>query len=126
MMAGDFGLKNDEPVTSQVATELIGSIKPRIAPRGPVNLAEIDRVATSAGFTSREPSAAPPPATELYATPKRKKKAPEPTTPLSMRLRISVHRRFRDWADDRKLSYPEALEKLLDANEVLERLEGQR
>jgi hypothetical protein len=40
-----------------------------------------------------------------------------------MRVPRSIHVRFRDFADERKLSYPDALEKLLDNNEVLERLE---
>jgi hypothetical protein len=47
-------------------------------------------------------------------TPRRKKNIPEMMTPLSMRLRRSVHVRFIEFADERNLSYPDALEALLD------------
>jgi hypothetical protein len=52
--------------------------------------------------------------TPALGTPRRKRNAPEMMTPLSMRLRRSVHVLFIEFADERKLSYPEALEALLD------------
>lgn len=124
-MAGDFGFKNDEsaPTKPQVSTNLLAHIKPRTAPRPSINIAESDRAAESVGFSSREPSSARPPVAEVYGTPRRQKRTPEPTTAISMRVPRSIHVRFRDFADERKLSYPEALEKLLDNNEILERLE---
>ena len=118
-MATDFGLKlKDEP---QVAADLLSSVKPRTSSRSTSNAAESDRVAAAAGFTSREPSAAIPVAP--YATPRRQKRPPEIRTPLSMMVPRSVHVRFRDFADERNLSYPEAIEKLLDDSELLQRLE---
>jgi hypothetical protein len=53
-------------------------------------------------------------AAESYATPRRKKSTPEVMTPLSMRLRRSVHVRFIEYADEKRLSYPDALEDLLN------------
>jgi hypothetical protein len=121
----DFGLKNDEPSPAKphVAPDLLASIKPRSAPRPSINVAESDRLAATAGFTSREPSHLAVDPREIYGTPRRAKREPEPMTPLSMKLRRSLHKRFRDFADERKLSYPEALEKLLNDSEILERLE---
>ena len=118
-MASDFGLKLDE--APHVATDLISSVKPRTSSRSTINTAESDRVAGAAGFTSREPSAAV--AVAPYATPRRQKRPPEVRTPLSMSVPRSVHVRFRDFADERNLSYPDALEKLLNDSELLQRLE---
>jgi hypothetical protein len=52
--------------------------------------------------------------TPALGTPRRKKNIPEMMTPLSMRLRRSVHVRFIEFADGRNLSFPAALEALLD------------
>jgi hypothetical protein len=49
-----------------------------------------------------------------FATPRRKRNVPEVMTPLSMRLRRSVHVRFIEFADEKDLSYPDALEALLN------------
>jgi hypothetical protein len=63
-------------------------------------------------------------AAESYATPRRKKSALEVMTPLSMRLRRSVHVRFIEYADEKHLSYPDALEDLL--NKTLQRKSSKR
>lgn len=63
-------------------------------------------------------------AAESYATPRRKKSDPEVMTPLSMRLRRSVHVRFIEYADEKRLSYPDALEDLL--NKTLQRRSSKR
>ena len=120
----DFGLKADDsvPVKPAVNTNLLASIKPWTTPRPTVNIAESDKVAATAGFTSREPV----PSGEVYVRPLRQKRKPEQTSSLSMRLPVSIHLRFRDFADNLKLSYPAALEKLLDDNEVLSRLTSER
>jgi hypothetical protein len=127
-MASDFGLMSDESVLQkpQVATDLISSIKPRTTPRSSVNLAESDRIAVSAGFTSREPSISPEQIEAVYATPRRKRRAPEPKTPFSTMLRKSLHERLRDFADRRNMSYPDVIETLLNDSEQLERLQMSR
>ncbi|MBB5063927.1 hypothetical protein [Granulicella mallensis] len=63
-------------------------------------------------------------AAESYSTPRRNKSAPEVMTPLSMRLRRSVHVRFIEYADEKRLSYPDALEDLL--NKTLQRRSSKR
>jgi len=123
----EFGLKSADPTPAkpEVTTSLLAGIRPRTTPRAALNIEESDRVAATAGFTSREPS----PATILdsadYATPLRRKRKPEPLTSLSMRLPRSIHERFRDFADGLNIPYPEALEKLLNDSEVLSRLQRQ-
>jgi hypothetical protein len=120
----DFGLNLDETQKKpEVSTDLLASIKPRSSSRVNVDIAESDRNATSAGFRSRESVPAVFPEEVNYMTPRRRKRKPEPTTPLSMRPPRSVHARFRDYADRLKISYPEALEKLLDDSDTLARLE---
>jgi hypothetical protein len=110
----DFGLSdatNGRNKTDHRA--LIDSIKPRAEGELKVDVKESDKAAESAGYNSRE--AKPPVDTSAaFATPRRKKSVPEVMTPLSMRLRRSVHVRFIEFADERNLSYPEALELLLN------------
>jgi hypothetical protein len=121
---GDFGLKLDETQKKpEVAKDLLAGMKPRASSRSNVDLAESDRNAVSAGFRSRESVPAVFSDPGNYMTPRRRKREPEPTTPLSMRPPRSVHARFRDYADGLKISYPEALEKLLDESETLARLQ---
>lgn len=120
-MAGDFGLNLNETETPHVAVDLISAVKPRPITRSREGTAESDRLAGTVGFTSREPT--PAAAIAPYATPRRVKRQSEVMTPLSMRVPRSVHVRFRDFADDRKLSYPDALEKLLNDSELLQRIE---
>jgi len=120
----DFGLTPEEPhKKSEVSADLLAGIKPRVSSRTHVDIAESDRSAASAGFRSRESVPAVLPDPVNYLTPRRRKRDPEPTTPLSFRPPRSVHARFRDYADDHKYSYPEALEKLLDESETLARLQ---
>jgi hypothetical protein len=113
----DFGLKPDAPPTTapKIATDLLAGIKPRAVSRTNLNLEESDKAAERIGFTSREPK----PAAVIDEPQRRRRRKPEPTSPLSMRLRNSIHARFIDYAEARNLSYPAALELLLDESERL-------
>lgn len=122
-MAMDFGLKREDLASEspQVATDLISAVKPRTSPRTIVSPSESDRLASESGFKSREPAPLVP--ADAYLTPRKKKRRQEVTTPLSMRVPRSVHVRFLEYSEARVLSYPAALEKLLNESEVLQRLE---
>ena len=117
----DFGLSNETNAPKQEVdlTLLAAAIKPRQTRQ--INLGESDRSAAANGFTSREPAAPPP---ELYIRPVKKQVRHEQRTTLSFKPRASVHLRFNDYALKYKLSNPDALEKLLDDAELLERLQA--
>jgi hypothetical protein len=126
----DFGLKADVS-TENTATagkpglpmDLIAAVKPRAVGRAVVDIAESDRAAASLGFVSREAGQPVESTTRVL----RKRRAPEDTSPLALRLRVSVHKRFLDYADKHGgLSYPAALERLLTESEALERIQGQK
>ena len=119
----DFGLKADEPATPkpQVNVGLISSIKPRVSPRPIPHMAESDKAAEASGFTSREPG----PKFEPYIRPARRKRKQEQTYPLSMRAPVSILQRFIAYAERHKLSYPFALERLLEESESLAAIRGE-
>jgi hypothetical protein len=122
-----FGLNDDAntPAVSsaQVTTDLIANIKPRPAPRPAANIAESDKAAAAAGFTSREPAAK---TTLPYDRPTRRKRKLEQCYPLSMRTPVSILERFIRYAEEHKLSYPLALESLLDESDKLANLRAGR
>jgi len=120
----DFGLKSEEPAVPkpQVNVSLLSNIKPREAPRPTSHVAESDRAAEATGFTSREPG----PKFEPYIRPARRKRKQEQTYPLSMRAPVSILQRFIAYAERHKLSYPFALERLLDESESLATMRGER
>jgi len=117
----DFGLSPDKtPPKPEVDLSLLAAaIKPR--PVRLINVGESDRSAAANGFTSREPAVEAP---ELYIRPVKKQVRHEQRTTLSFKPRASVHLRFNDYALKYKLSNPDALEKLLDDAELLERLQA--
>ena len=117
----DFGLSNENNAPKQEVdlTLLAAAIKPRQARQ--INVGESDRGAAANGFTSREPVLNPP---ELYIRPVKKQVRHEQRTTLSFKPRASVHLRFNDYALKYRLSNPDALEKLLDDAELLERLQA--
>ena len=120
----DFGLKREEPAVPkpQVDVDLISSIKPRESRHPITNIAESDRVAEAAGFTSREPG----PKFEPYIRPARQKRKHEQTYPLSMRAPVSILQRFIAYAEKHKLSYPFELERLLEESESLAMMRGEK
>jgi len=111
-----FGLIPDPPIEqkkTQLATDLLAGIKPRTAvvtQRPP--LQESDKSAQAAGFTSREP-------VQRVATgrPTRRRRKQEESYALSMRCPASVLERFIAYAEKYRLSYPLALEQLLDESD---------
>lgn len=121
-MIKEFGLGIDDPIATpsapaapSVATELLSGLRPRIAARPQSPLIESDENAKKAGFTSREPNSAA--VVSSYTRPTRQRRKQEQTFPLSMRTPESILRRFIAYAEKHKLSYPLALEKLLDESE---------
>ena len=120
-----FGLNPEPDETApkpQVAKDLIANLVPRKSPRPISNLAESDKAAADAGFTSRDPSSKP----QTYVRPTRRRRTPEQSYPLSMRTPVSILERFIAYAEERKLSYPLALESLLDDSQELARIRGER
>ncbi len=122
-MGKDFGLDlvDEEAEKPQISSQLLSAVRPRSSPRPIVDTRESDRKAAESGFTSREPVALAP--TEAYLTPRKQRRKQEVTTPLSMRVPRSVHVRFLEFSEEHVLSYPRALEKLLNDSELLKRLE---
>jgi len=121
----DFGLKseqNDEPLENTQSTvdlTLLSKIQPR-SPTRPrsIEVAESDKIAEASGFTSREAG----PVVEPYIRPKRTKRQLEQLYPISMRAPVSVLQRFIAYAERHHLSYPLALERLLNESVTLENL----
>jgi hypothetical protein len=118
----DFGLKsetneNPEKQKPTIDLTLLSKIQPR-SPSHPrsVDVAESDKMAEASGFTSREAS----PQVEPYIRPKRAKRKLEQLYPISMRAPVSVLQRFIAYAEKHHLSYPLALERLLDESLMLE------
>ena len=112
-----FGL-TPEPDSSEpkakVSTDLLADFEPRKVSRPAPDLSESDRAAKAAGFTSREPVSIP------YERPtRRNRRPPEQSHPLSIRTPDSILRRFIAYADERNMSYSQALESLLNDSDRL-------
>ena len=112
-----FGLLDDE--SSALPQQRDTTISERIATfppvrsRGPVDVAAIDAAAAPHGFVSREMSES----AETRQAGRRRRAVPsEPTRHLAIRLNESAYERFVAYADRCKLTYHEALIRLLDSN----------
>lgn len=84
---------------------------PPVRSRGAVDLAAMDAAAASHGFVSRESSAV----RESGAGRRRRAVPSEPTRHLAIRLTEPAYDRFVAYADRHRLTYHEALIRLLDA-----------
>ena len=110
-----FGLieesDDDGTQTEQSLSEKLASFPPA-APKHRIDLAAADAAAAPHGFVSREPTVfvpAPSPA------PRRRRFTPvEPTRHLAIRLSASQYARFVAYADRHKLTYHDALGRLLE------------
>jgi hypothetical protein len=113
-MSGKFGLMDDgddavEPPRGKI--DLSGFA--RVQKRSPVDLVEVDAAAAAHGFVSRE---VPPVLTETPASGRRRRAVPsEPARHLAVRMVQSQYDRFVAYADRYKLTYHDAITKLLDA-----------
>jgi hypothetical protein len=111
-----FGLLDDEdppatPARNPSLSDRIASFPP-IRSRGSVDFAAIDAAAAPHGFVSRE---AAPGAHDNRASGRRRRAIPsEPTRHLAIRLNESAYERFVAYADRYKLTYHEALIRLLE------------
>jgi hypothetical protein len=77
---------------------------PPSAPRSPINLSEVDAAAAPHGFVSREPRVGR----------KRRTLASEPKRHFSFMMPASQYDRFIAYADRHRLTYHEAISRLLD------------
>ncbi len=111
-----FGLLEDDDAesnTSRATTigDRIATFSP-VKPRGNLDLAAIDAAAASHGFVSRDSSEQ----TEASVMRRRRRAVPsEPTRHLAIRLNSSAYNRFVAYADRYKLTYHDALVRLLDS-----------
>jgi hypothetical protein len=113
-MSSKFGLMDD---ADEINRESEGKIDlsgfAPVQKRSPIDLAEVDAAAAPHGFVSRE---AAPVATETAAPGRRRRAVPaEPTRHLAVRMVVSQYDRFVVYADRHKLTYHDAIKKLLDA-----------
>ncbi len=84
---------------------------PPVRPRGAIDLAAVDSAAAQHGFVSRELSVS----REAQAMGRRRRAVPsEPTRHLAIRLNESAYERFVAFADRHKLTYHEALIRLME------------
>lgn len=110
-MADKFGLGLDEPESASQSqgtgpslASMISTL-PNPKPRPVVSIQQLDAAAAPHGFTSRENK----------VVQRRRIPGNEPSKHLAMRLKVSDYKRFQDYADENRLSYPEAFRKLMDA-----------
>lgn len=112
-----FGLLDDEasapkPQPSTTISDRIAAFPP-IRSRGLVDLQAMDAAAATHGFISRDPSGEREPSRDG----RRRRAIPtEPTRHLAIRLTTSAYERFVAYADQHKLTYHEALIRLLDVS----------
>lgn len=83
---------------------------PPMFPKHRIDVAEMDQAAASHGFVSRE---ALPIEQEVQGR-RRRVAALEPSRHLAMRVPVSQYKRFVAYADRHKLTYHDALARLLD------------
>jgi hypothetical protein len=113
-MSSKFGLIDDD---DNVAERSEGKIDlsgfAPVRKRHPIDLAEADAAAAPHGFVSRE---AAPVVTEAATHGRRRRAVPsEPVRHLAVRMVQSQYDRFVGYADRYKLTYHDAITKLLDA-----------
>jgi hypothetical protein len=114
-MRSKFGLiddADDAVVRPEGKIDLSGFAP--VQKRSPINFAEVDAAAAPHGFVSRE---AGPVANDAITTHGRRRRAvpAEPTRHLAVRMVQSQYDRFVGYADRYKLTYHDAITKLLDA-----------
>ncbi len=108
-----FGLLDDTVPTQEQPSSTISdriAAFPPVRSRGLIDFAAIDAAAAPHGFTSRESA-------QTHETPsgRRRRALPsEPTRHLAIRLSESAYHRFVAYADRQKVTYHEALIRLLD------------
>ena len=103
--ADDLALKAEPSLSERLASF------PPAAPKHRIDLAAVDAAAAPHGFISRE-SGASMPATPTSS--RRRRLTPvEPTRHLAIRLTASQYDRFVAYADKHKLTYHDALSRLL-------------
>jgi hypothetical protein len=113
-MSSKFGLIDD---TDDVAERSEGKIDlsgfAPVRKRAPIDLAAVDAAAAPHGFVSREAVHA---IAEAATHSRRRRALPsEPTRHLAVRMVQSQYDRFVGYADRYKLTYHDAIKKLLDA-----------
>lgn len=102
---------SDEPTASESFAEKLASF-PVAAPKHRIDVAAADAAAAPHGFTSREPG--PSSAATAPSISRRRRIVPvEPTRHLAIRLTTTQYDRFVAYADRHKLTYHDALTKLL-------------
>ena len=114
-MSSKFGLIDDaEEVVEQTDGKIDLSGFAPVQKRSPIDLAEVDAAAAPHGFVSRE---AVPVVPAAAATRGRRRRAvpAEPTRHLAVRMVQSQYDRFVGYADRYKLTYHDAINRLLDA-----------
>jgi hypothetical protein len=117
MERNKFGLMDDDVSESSGASQTLSeklTAFPAVRARAPIDLAAVDAAAAPHGFVSREATSSP-----VQAVPhgRRRRAVPVPTEPtrhLAIRLVESQYNRFLAYADLHKLTYHDALKKLLD------------
>jgi hypothetical protein len=113
-MSSKFGLMDepdDDVKRSEGKIDLSG-FSP-VQKRAPIDLAEVDAAAAPHGFVSRE---AAPVVAEAAMSGRRRQAVPsQPTRHLAVRMVKSQYDRFVGYADRYKLTYHDAITKLLDA-----------
>jgi hypothetical protein len=113
-MRSKFGLIDDpDDVVERSEGKIDLSGFAPVQKRSPIDLAEVDAAAAPHGFVSREAL----PVVAGAATPGRRRRAvpSEPTRHLAVRMVKSQYDRFVYYADRYKLTYHDAITKLLDA-----------
>lgn len=107
-----FGLLEEEEPAEKSISERLSSFR-AVRPRATVDLPAIDAAAAPHGFVSREAPIVP---VESRAQGRRRRAIPsEPTRHLAIRLPASGYDRFVAYADNKRLTYHDALLELLDA-----------
>jgi hypothetical protein len=113
-MSSKFGLIDDpDDVVERPEGKIDLSGFAPVKKRSPIDLAEVDAAAAPHGFVSRE---AAPVFAEAASPGRRRRAVPsEPTRHLAVRMVKSQYDRFVGYADRYKLTYHDAITKLLDA-----------
>ena len=113
-MSSKFGLIDDpDDVVERSEGKIDLSGFAPVKKRSPIDLAEVDAAAAPHGFVSRE---AAPVFAEVASPGRRRRAVPsEPTRHLAVRMVKSQYDRFVGYADRYKLTYHDAITKLLDA-----------
>ena len=113
-MSSKFGLIDDpDDVVERSEGKIDLSGFAPVKKRSPIDLAEVDAAAAPHGFVSRE---AAPVFAEAASPGRRRRAVPsEPTRHLAVRMVQSQYDRSVGYADRYKLTYHDAITKLLDA-----------